>query len=142
MLSIKDVIIKIRYLIRPCHQCPRDSPFLLLIQVCIEVAGGMQSLMSWLNTKSSVSPTEMEAAVALRTSGPPVGCTIPGHNAISQLRAHFVQGQRELSGTPVADLKNAAPKQPYLPPFKGPRLPTSEECFKKPIDGERVRKEG
>nr|XP_010298793.1 PREDICTED: poly(A) polymerase gamma [Balearica regulorum gibbericeps] len=81
--------------------------------------------------------SKMEAAVALRTSGPPAGCTIPGHNAISQLRGHFVQGQRELSGTPFADPKNAVPTQPYLPPFKG-RLPASEECLKKPIDGERL----
>ncbi|NXO50937.1 PAPOG polymerase, partial [Aramus guarauna] len=82
--------------------------------------------------------SKMEAAVALRTSGPPVGCAIPGHNTTSQLKAHFVQGQHELSGTPVADPKNAAPKQPYSPTSKGPRLPVSEECPKKPIAGERL----
>ena len=84
----------------------------------------------------------MEAAVAIRTSGPPIGCTIPGHNTISQLRAHFVQGQHELSGTPITDPENAAPKRPHSLTAKGPHSLASEECPKKTIDGEKVRKEG
>jgi len=82
----------------------------------------------------------MEAAVALRTSGPPIGCTIPGHNETSQFRAHFIQGQHELSRTPITDLRNAAPKRPYSLTSKGPHSPTSEECPKKAIDREKVRK--
>uniref|UniRef100_A0A8C3PS42 polynucleotide adenylyltransferase n=1 Tax=Calidris pygmaea TaxID=425635 RepID=A0A8C3PS42_9CHAR len=109
-----------------CHQCLRDSPFLLLIHVCIEVVGGMQSLILYLYSKSSVSPTEMQATVAIRTSGPPIGYTIPGHNTISQLRAHF----------------NAAPKRPYSLTSKRCHSPTSEGCPKKTRDGEKVRKGG
>ncbi|NWZ60504.1 PAPOG polymerase, partial [Haliaeetus albicilla] len=60
-----------------------------------------------------VTDSKMEATVAIRTLGAPVGCTIPGHNTGSQLGSHFVQGQHELSGTPVTDPKNAAPKRPY-----------------------------
>lgn len=134
--------IERRHLMYLCHQCLRDSLFLLLIQVRIEVVGGMQSLISWLKSKSSVSPAEMEATVAIRTSGPPTGCTIPGPNAVSQLRAHFVQGQHELSGTPIMDFKNAAPKRPYSPTSKGSHSPTSEEYPKKTVDGEKVRKGG
>ncbi|XP_074944259.1 poly(A) polymerase gamma isoform X1 [Phalacrocorax aristotelis] len=85
-----------------------------------------------------VIDSKMEATIAIRTSGPPIGCTIPGRNTISQLRAHFVQGQHELSGTPITDPKNVAPKRPYSPTSKGPRSPTSEECPKKSIDGEKL----
>lgn len=104
--------------------------------------GGMQSLISLLYSKSSVSPTEMQATVAIRTSGPPVGCTIPGRNTVSQLRAHFVQGQHELSETPITDPKNAAPKRPYSTTSKGCHSPTSEERPKKTRDGEKVREGG
>ena len=57
-----------------------------------------------------MSPTELEATVAIRTLGAPVGCTIPGHNTVSPCGSHFVQGQHELSGTPITDPKNAALK--------------------------------
>ncbi|NXV74467.1 PAPOG polymerase, partial [Atlantisia rogersi] len=57
--------------------------------------------------------SKTEATVAIRTLGPPAGHTIPGCNAVSQPRPSFVQGQRELNGTPVAERKNAAPKRPY-----------------------------
>ncbi|KAM9271630.1 poly(A) polymerase gamma [Morus bassanus] len=60
------------------------------------------------------------------------------HNSISQLRAHFDQGQQELSGTPITDPKNVAPKQPYLPTSKGPHSLTSQECPIKPIDREKL----
>ncbi|NWI54207.1 PAPOG polymerase, partial [Calyptomena viridis] len=83
-----------------------------------EVVCGMQSLISWPNSKSQVSPTEMEATVALRTSGPPIGCTIPGYNTVSQLRPCFVQGQHKLSGTLITDPKSASPKQHYSPTSK------------------------
>ncbi|KAM6355905.1 poly(A) polymerase gamma [Podargus strigoides] len=72
-----------------------------------------------------VTDSKTEATVAIRTSGCPVGCTIPGYNA------HFGQGQRELSGTPVTPPKNAAPKRPYSLTSKGCHSPTSEECLKK-----------
>ncbi|NWY59446.1 PAPOG polymerase, partial [Chionis minor] len=85
-----------------------------------------------------VIDSKMQATVAIRTSGPPIGCTIPGHNTISQLRAHIVQGQHELSGTPVTDPKNAAPKRPYSPTSKGCHSPTSEGCSKKTRDGEKL----
>ncbi|XP_052639966.1 poly(A) polymerase gamma [Harpia harpyja] len=85
-----------------------------------------------------VIDSKMEATIAIRTLGPPVGCNIPGHNTISQLRAHFVQGQHELSGTPIIDPKNAAPKRPYSVTTKGPHSPTSEECPKKTVDREKL----
>ncbi|NXE92246.1 PAPOG polymerase, partial [Menura novaehollandiae] len=75
-------------------------------------------LISWPNSKSQVSPTEMEATVALRTSGPPIGCTIPGYNTVCQLRTCFVQGQHKLSGTLITDPKSASPKQHYSPTSK------------------------
>ncbi|NXY33173.1 PAPOG polymerase, partial [Pomatorhinus ruficollis] len=75
-------------------------------------------LISWPNSKSQVSPTEMEATVALRTSGPPIGCTIPGYNTVCQLRTCFVQGQHKLSGTVITDPKSASPKQHYSPASK------------------------
>ncbi|NWR83038.1 PAPOG polymerase, partial [Furnarius figulus] len=53
---------------------------------------------------------KMEATVALRTSGPAVGCTIPGYNVVSQLRTCFVQGQHKLSGTLITDPESASPK--------------------------------
>ncbi|NXA04371.1 PAPOG polymerase, partial [Sapayoa aenigma] len=83
-----------------------------------EVVCEMQSLISWPNSKSQVSPTEMEATVALRTSGPPIGCTIPGYKTVSQLRPCFVQGQHKLSGTLITDPKSASPKQHYSPTSK------------------------
>ncbi|NXI32284.1 PAPOG polymerase, partial [Sterrhoptilus dennistouni] len=75
-------------------------------------------LTSWPNSKSQVSPTEMEATVALRTSGPPIGCTIPGYNTVCQLRTCFVQGQHKLSGTLIMDPKSASPKKHYSPTSK------------------------
>uniref|UniRef100_A0A8C3ESG9 polynucleotide adenylyltransferase n=1 Tax=Corvus moneduloides TaxID=1196302 RepID=A0A8C3ESG9_CORMO len=89
-----------------------------------------------------VSPTEMEATVALRASGPPIGCTIPGYNTVCQLRTCFVQGQHKLSGTLITDPKNASPKQHYSPTFKVSRPPTSGECPQKAIDGEKARRGG
>ncbi|NXD20008.1 PAPOG polymerase, partial [Spelaeornis formosus] len=75
-------------------------------------------LISWPNSKSRVSPTEMEATVALRTSEPPIGCTIPGYNTVCQLRTCFVQGQHKLSGTLIKDHKSASPKQHHSPTSK------------------------
>ncbi|NWR45913.1 PAPOG polymerase, partial [Regulus satrapa] len=75
-------------------------------------------LILWPNSKSQVSPTEMEATVALRTSGPPIGCSIPGYNTVCQLRRCFVQGQHKLSGTLITDPKSASPKQHYSPTSK------------------------
>ncbi|NXR18154.1 PAPOG polymerase, partial [Cinclus mexicanus] len=72
----------------------------------------------WPNSKSQLSPTEMEATVALRTSGPPIGCTIPGYNTVCQLRTCFVQRQHKLSGTLITDPKSASPKQHYSPTSK------------------------
>ncbi|NXY49402.1 PAPOG polymerase, partial [Ceuthmochares aereus] len=77
-----------------------------------------------------VTNSKVEATVAVRTSGPPVGCTIPGRNAVSQYRAHLIQGQCELSGTPVTGAKNAAPKLPHLP--------KSEDCSKQPRNAEKL----
>ncbi|NWT67968.1 PAPOG polymerase, partial [Prunella himalayana] len=107
-----------------------------------EVVGGMWFLISWPNSKSQVSPTEMEATVALRTSGPPVGCTIPGYDTVCQLRTCFVQGQHKLSGTLITDPKSASPKQHFSPTSKVSRPPTSGECSQKAIDGEKARRGG
>ncbi|NXX07563.1 PAPOG polymerase, partial [Larus smithsonianus] len=85
-----------------------------------------------------VIDSQMQTAVAVRTSGPPIGYTMPGHNTISQLRACFVQGQHEISGTPITDPKNVAPKRPYSPTSKGSHSPTSEGCRKKTRDGEKL----
>uniref|UniRef100_A0A8C2TYE6 Poly(A) polymerase n=1 Tax=Coturnix japonica TaxID=93934 RepID=A0A8C2TYE6_COTJA len=88
-------------------------------------------------SKSLMFPAEMEAAVAVRTSGPPSDCTIPtviGHNAVSQLRTRFVQGHHELSGTQITNPKGAAPKRPHSP--------ASKECSKRSKDREKVEKEG
>ncbi|KFZ48286.1 Poly(A) polymerase gamma, partial [Antrostomus carolinensis] len=85
-----------------------------------------------------VTDSKIESTVAIRTSGPLTGYAVPGHNAVSQLRPHFVQGQHELSGTPITDPKNAPPKRPYSVTSKGCHSPTSEECPKKPIDGEKL----
>lgn len=82
-------------------------------------------------------PAEMEAAVAIRTSGPPSDCTIPtaiGHNAVSQLKTCFVQGHHELSGTQITASKSAAPKRPHSP--------ASKECSKRSKDREKVEKRG
>ncbi|NWZ32953.1 PAPOG polymerase, partial [Brachypodius atriceps] len=75
-------------------------------------------LISWPNSKSQVSPTEMEATVALRTSGPPIGCTIPGYNTVCHLRTCVMQGQHKLSATLITDPKSASPKQHYSPTSK------------------------
>ncbi|NXA67344.1 PAPOG polymerase, partial [Mohoua ochrocephala] len=103
---------------------------------------GMWFLIAWPNSKSQVSPTEMEATVALRTSGPPGGCTIPGYNTVCQLRTCFVQGQHKLSGTLITDPRSASPKQHYSPTSKVPRPPSPGECPQKAIDGEKARKGG
>ncbi|NXT59971.1 PAPOG polymerase, partial [Chaetops frenatus] len=94
------------------------------------------------NSKSQVSPTEMEATVALGTSGPPIGCTIPGYNTVCQLGTCFVQGQHKLSGTLIMDPKSASPKQHYSPASKVSCPPTSGECPQKAIDGEKARRGG
>ena len=83
-----------------------------------------------------VFPAEMEAAVAIRTSGAPSDCTIPtviGRNAISQLTTCFVQGH-ELSGTQITNSKSAAPKRPHSP--------ASKECSKRSKDREKVERRG
>lgn len=102
----------------------------------------MQSLISRLNSRSAVSLTEVEATVAIRTLGPPVGSTIPGRNTVSQPGGRFVQGQHELSGTGITDPKNSAPKRPYSVTTEGPHSPPSEERPKTLADGEKVRKGG
>ncbi|NWU89517.1 PAPOG polymerase, partial [Upupa epops] len=86
---------------------------------------------------SSTYGSKLEPMVAIRTSGPPAGCAIPGHNRVPQLRAHFVQGQQELIGAPSADPKNTAPKRPYTPSLEGHYSPPSEECPKKRADREK-----
>uniref|UniRef100_H0Z8S0 Poly(A) polymerase n=1 Tax=Taeniopygia guttata TaxID=59729 RepID=H0Z8S0_TAEGU len=85
-----------------------------------------------------VTDPKMEATVALRTSGPPIGCTIPGYNTVCQLRTCFVQGQHKLSGTLITDPKSASTKQHYSPSSKVSRPTTSGECPQKAIDGEKV----
>ncbi|NXK85874.1 PAPOG polymerase, partial [Formicarius rufipectus] len=102
-----------------------------------EVVCGMQCVIPWPASKSQVSPTGMEATVALRTSGPPIGCTIPGYDMISQLRTCFVQGQRKLSGTLITDPKSAAPKELYSASSQVSCPPPSGECPQKAIDGEK-----
>ena len=89
-----------------------------------------------------MSLTEVEATVAIRTLGPPVGSTIPGRSTASQPGARFVQGQHELSGTRITDPKNTAPKRPYSVTTEGPHSPPSEERPKTLADGEKVRKGG
>ncbi|XP_068042229.1 poly(A) polymerase gamma isoform X4 [Anomalospiza imberbis] len=84
-----------------------------------------------------VTDPKMEATVALRTSGPPIGCTIPGYNTVCQLRTCFVQGQHKLSGTLITDPKSTSPNQHYSPTSKVSRPPTSGECLQKAIDGEK-----
>ncbi|OXB76140.1 UNVERIFIED_CONTAM: hypothetical protein H355_005351 [Colinus virginianus] len=77
--------------------------------------------------------SKMEAAVAVRTSGPPCDCTVPtviGHNAVSQLKTRFVQGQHELSGTQITNSKSAVPKRPHSP--------ASKECPKRSKDREKI----
>ncbi|OXB63057.1 hypothetical protein ASZ78_014824 [Callipepla squamata] len=77
--------------------------------------------------------SKMEAAVAVRTSGPPCDCTVPtviGHNAVSQLRTRFVQGQHDLSGTQITNSKSAVPKRPHSP--------ASKECPKRSKDREKI----
>ncbi|NXO02266.1 PAPOG polymerase, partial [Rhinopomastus cyanomelas] len=77
---------------------------------------------------------------AIRTSGPPAACTIPGLNRVSQLRAHFVQGQQEFIGAPAMAPKNAALKRPRSPTLEGRYSPTSEKPPKKRVAREKVRK--
>lgn len=129
--------IERRWLMYLCHRCPRESPFQLLVQVRVKVVGGMQSSASWLRSKSLVFPAEMEAAVAIRTSGAPSDCTIPtviGRNAVSQLTTRFVQGHHELSGTQITNSKSAAPKRSHSP--------ASKECSKRSKDREKVERRG
>ncbi|NXN47107.1 PAPOG polymerase, partial [Rhinoptilus africanus] len=85
-----------------------------------------------------VFDSQMQATVAIRTSAPPVGYTIPGHNTVSQLRARFVQEQHEISGASLMDPKNVASKRPYSPTSIGRHSPTSEGCPKKTKDGEKL----
>ncbi|KFV42218.1 Poly(A) polymerase gamma, partial [Tyto alba] len=85
-----------------------------------------------------VSDSKVEATVATRMLGPTIACTIPGHNTISQPRAHFVRGQYELSGTRITDPKNAAHKLPYSSTSKGSHLCISEGCPRKTIDKEKL----
>ncbi|NWW47873.1 PAPOG polymerase, partial [Pedionomus torquatus] len=85
-----------------------------------------------------VIDSQMQATVAIRTLGPPIGYTIPERNTVSQLRACFVQGQHKVSGTPITDPKNAAPKRPYSLTSKGHHSPTSEGCPKKTRDEEKL----
>ncbi|XP_065595430.1 poly(A) polymerase gamma [Cyrtonyx montezumae] len=68
-----------------------------------------------------VIDSQMKAAVAVRTSGPPCDCAIPtviGHNAVAQLRTCFVQDQHDLSGTQITDPKCAVPKRAHSPASK------------------------
>lgn len=102
--------------------------------------GGIQPLIQWMNCKSSMSPTEMEAAAAVRTSGPPVVCANPGHTAASQFRARFVHGQHELCETSSTDPRKAAPKRPYSPTSEECSVPALEECPKKRVHKEKVRR--
>nr|XP_014122385.1 poly(A) polymerase gamma isoform X2 [Zonotrichia albicollis] len=85
-----------------------------------------------------VTDPKMEATVALRTPGPPTGCTIPGYDTVCQLRTCFVQEQHKLSGTLIADPRSASPKQHYSPSSKVSRPPTAGECPQKAIDGEKL----
>ncbi|NXX55684.1 PAPOG polymerase, partial [Scopus umbretta] len=93
-----------------------------------------------------VVDSKTEARFAVRASGPPVGCAIPGYNAIPQLRAPFVQGQYEFSGTPSTDPKIDIPKGPCSSTSKGPCSSTSKgpcsstlkECPKKLTDREKI----
>uniref|UniRef100_A0A8C0ZCL8 polynucleotide adenylyltransferase n=1 Tax=Cyanistes caeruleus TaxID=156563 RepID=A0A8C0ZCL8_CYACU len=85
-----------------------------------------------------VTDPKMEATVALRTSGPPIACTIPGYNTVCQLRTCFVHGQHKLSGTLITDPRSASPKQHYSPSSKVSRPPTSGECPQNAIDGEKL----
>ncbi|XP_009079137.1 PREDICTED: poly(A) polymerase gamma, partial [Acanthisitta chloris] len=80
---------------------------------------------------------KMEATVALRTAGSPIGCTVPGYNTVSQLRACFVQGQCKISRTLITDPKSASPKECYSSASKVSRLLPSGECPAKAIDGEK-----
>lgn len=139
LLCIRDPIpltTERRYLLELCHQHLWDSLCLLLIQVCVEVVGGIQSLISWLNSKTLLPPAEMEAILGRTTSVPLTGCIISEHNTVSKVGPHFGQGQHELTGTPVTDPKNTASKRPYSPTSTGDERP------KKITDGEKVRKRG
>uniref|UniRef100_A0A8C3BP31 polynucleotide adenylyltransferase n=1 Tax=Cairina moschata TaxID=8855 RepID=A0A8C3BP31_CAIMO len=83
-------------------------------------------------TSIPVIGSKMEAAVAVRPSGSPAGCTVPAvieHNMISQLRTRVVQGQHELSGTQITNLKSTVPKRPHSP--------TSREYPKRPKDTQK-----
>ncbi|XP_064002137.1 poly(A) polymerase gamma isoform X2 [Pogoniulus pusillus] len=87
---------------------------------------------------SPATDTKMEAAAAVGTSGPPVVCANPGHNAASQFRARFVHGQRELCETSSTDPRKAAPKRPYSPTSEECSLPALEECPKKRVHKEKL----
>lgn len=113
-----------------------------LIDSSIVVVGGIQTLISRPSSKSSVSATEMEAKVAVRTSGPPVSCTVPACNTVSQLGARFVQGQQEFIGAPSTDPKNGAPKRPYSPTSERNDSLALGKCLKKRVDRVKVRKGG
>ncbi|NXP48684.1 PAPOG polymerase, partial [Heliornis fulica] len=78
---------------------------------------------------------KIQAAVTLSTSGPPSGCTIPGHTSVAQLRPPFVQGQHELSGTPNAERQNTVTLRRHLSlTYRRSHLPTSEELLLPKVD--------
>ncbi|NXW64887.1 PAPOG polymerase, partial [Eurystomus gularis] len=85
-----------------------------------------------------VTDSKREAAAVIRTLALPVGCTIPGHNMVSHLGAHLVQGQHELSGTPSTDPKKTISKRPHSPTTGGCQSPRSAECPRKRVDGENL----
>ncbi|KFQ27449.1 Poly(A) polymerase gamma, partial [Mesitornis unicolor] len=76
-----------------------------------------------------VTGSKMEATVANRPSGPPIGCTIPGRNTTSQLGVRFAKEQDQLSRTSVTDPKKPAPKQHISP---------TSECPAPKICGEKL----
>ncbi|NXI59901.1 PAPOG polymerase, partial [Chloroceryle aenea] len=84
-----------------------------------------------------VTSSKMEATSAIRMLGPPAGCTILGHNGVSQHREHFVQGQHELSGTLGTDPNKTTAKRIYSPTNKGESSPGTVECPKKRGDEEK-----
>ncbi|NXS54805.1 PAPOG polymerase, partial [Brachypteracias leptosomus] len=85
-----------------------------------------------------VADSEREAAAVGRTLTLPAGCTVLGPNTVSQLGAHFVQGQHELRGTQSTDLKKTVSKRPHSRATEGRQSPGSVECPKKRVDGERL----
>ncbi|XP_026701063.1 poly(A) polymerase gamma [Athene cunicularia] len=85
-----------------------------------------------------VGDSKMEATAAMRNLGSPTGCTIPGHNTVSQPRARSVQRQCELSRIKITDPKNAARKVQYSLTSKGSPSCTSEESPPKKVDREKL----